>query len=132
MSTEHNKQLVRRLYEDCFNTGNLDLLPELLAADFLGSRGERGPAEFAQTVKGLRAGFPDVYFEIEDLIAEDDRVAARWLFRATHLGSFAGVAATGRRVTQTANVIYEVREGKLSRAWLQADRLGLLQQIGGA
>jgi predicted ester cyclase len=126
---EHNKALVRRLYEECLTTGNLTLLPELLSPDFTGNRGEKGPAEFAATVNTLRAGFPDVVFVVEDLIAEGDRVAARWSFTATHAGPFAGQPASHRRVTQTANVIYQVMDGKLSRAWLQADRLGLLEQI---
>ncbi|MFD2270741.1 ester cyclase [Undibacterium arcticum] len=125
-----NKLLVRRLYEDCINPGNLDLLTELIADDFIGSRGEKGPSEFANTIAALRNGFPDVQFEVEDLIAEGDRVAARWKFQATHSGPFAGVAASQVQVTQTANVIYQIRDGKITRAWLQVDRLGLLQQIG--
>jgi steroid delta-isomerase-like uncharacterized protein len=132
MSTEHGKQLVRRLYEDCMNTGRLELLEELLTPDFAGSRGEKGPAEFSATVANLRQAFPDVHFVLEDVFAEGDRVAARWFFTGTHQGPFAGVVPSQRTVRQTANVIYQVRDGKLAQAWLQADRLGLLQQIGGA
>ncbi len=126
---DKNKALVRRLYEDCFNTGNLVVLHELLGEDFIGSRGEKGPAEFAATLATLRKGFPDVHFVVEDLFAEGDRVAARWSFRATHQGPFAGVAASHAPVTQTAIAIYRVSDGKLRQAWLQADRLGLLQQL---
>ena len=127
---DSNKQLVRRLYEDCLNTGKTELLTELLADDFIGSRGEKGPAEFAHTVAMLRDGFPDLKFQVEDLIAEDDRVAARWSMQATHTGPFVGFAASGKPVTQTAIVIYRVRDGKITRAWLQSDRLGVMQQIG--
>ncbi|MES2070112.1 MAG: ester cyclase [Pseudomonadota bacterium] len=128
---DKNKLLVRRLYEECFNTGKLELLHELLGEDFIGSRGERGPAEFAATLAGLYQGFPDVRFTVEDLFAEGDRVAVRWSFQASHRGPFAGVAASHAQVAQTGIAIYLVRDGKLRQAWLQADRLGLLQQIGG-
>ena len=127
---ENNKLLVRRLYEDCINPGKVELLAQLLADDFVGSRGEKGPSEFANTIVALRKGFPDIRFELEDLIAEGDRVAVRWKFQATHMGAFVGVPPSRKQVTQTAIVIYQVREGKLIQAWLQADRLGLLQQIG--
>ncbi|WP_035051647.1 ester cyclase [Andreprevotia chitinilytica] len=131
IATTQEQQLVRRLYEDCFNTGNLALLPELLTDDFVGGRGEQGPAEFAKTVETLRTGFPDVRFELDDVIAEGDRVAVRWTFHATHAGPFAGVQASHKQVTQNGIAIYRIRDGKLAQAWLQIDRLGMLQQIGG-
>lgn len=127
---EQNKQLVRRLYEDCFNPGNLELVAQLLADDFVGSRGERGPSEFTNAIVALRKGFPDIHFEIEDLIAEGDQVVVRWKFQATHTGPFAGIAPSRKQVLQTALVMYKFRDGKITHAWQQVDRLGLLQQIG--
>jgi steroid delta-isomerase-like uncharacterized protein len=125
-----NKQVIRKLYNEGFNTGDVDLMKALVADDFQGSRGEKGPDEFVASIASLRKGFPDVRFTIEDLIAEEDRVAVRWRFEATHSGPFAGTPATGKAVTQTANVIYQLRDGRITRAWQQVDRLGLLQQIG--
>lgn len=130
-SNDENKSLVRRLYEECINTGDLDLLGELIADDFIVSPGEKGLVEFAQSIGAVRSGFPDVQFEIDDLFAEGDRVAVRWTFHATHSGDFAGLKESNARVTQTGNVIYQIGHGKITRAWLQVDRLGLLQQIGG-
>ncbi|MFZ6768218.1 ester cyclase [Undibacterium sp. Di26W] len=127
---EQNKQLIRRLYEDCFNTGNLDLANELVSADFSSNRGERGQAEFAANISGLRKAFPNVHFVIEDLFGEADRIAVRWSFTAIHHGPFAGVPATGKAVTQHGNVIYQISNGRISHAWVQIDRLGLMQQIG--
>lgn len=127
MSDHH--ALIRALYEEGFNQGRLELLERLCASDFLASPGDKGLAAFAQGVAALRAGFPDVRFEIEDLFGTGDRVAVRWRFEATHAGPFQGHAATGRPVTQTANVIYQFKDGKIWRAWIQVDRLGLLQQI---
>ena len=125
-----NKQLVERLYRDCINTGRLELTEELISQDFVGSRGEKGPAEFAQTIAIVRKGFPDVRFIVEDLVAEGDRVAARWKMEGMHLAPFAGLPASQKRVTQTAIVIYQIKDAKIVRAWLQADSLGLMQQIG--
>ena len=134
MSTTHlienNKLLVRRLYEDCINRGRPELLAQLIAEEFMASPGEKGASEFANGIAAVRKGFPDVRFEIEDLVAEGDRVAVRWTFRGTHGGPFAGTAASQASVTQTANVIFQISDGKISRAWVQVDRLGLLQQIG--
>jgi steroid delta-isomerase-like uncharacterized protein len=129
---EENKRLIRRLYEECINPGSLRLLDELISSDFVASPGEKGAAEFADSIAAVRRGFPDVIFEINDLIAEGDRVAVRWTFHGTHRGTFASVPASEAKVTQTANVIYQVGRGKITRAWMQVDRLGLLQQIGGA
>ena len=129
-TVELNKELVRTLYEDCINTRELDRLADLIAPDFVGARGERGPREFRATIETVLTGFPGVRFEIHDLIGEDDKVAARWTFRATHRGRFAGLPPSHADVTQEGNVFYQLREGKIVRAWLQADRLGVLQQIG--
>ncbi|HTD04460.1 ester cyclase [Undibacterium sp.] len=129
---DKNKMLVRRLYEDCFNTGNLEVLAELLARDFTGGQGEKGSTGFGAIIAGLRRGFPDAHFTLEDMFAEDDRVAVRWSLTATHKGPFAGVAASHKAVAQTAIAIYRIVDGKIHQAWLQADRLGLRQQIGGA
>jgi predicted ester cyclase len=126
--SEH-QDAIRQLYEQGFNQGRLDLLERLCAPDFAAQPGNKDWAAFAQGVAAVRTGFPDVRFEIEDLFGQDDRVAVRWRFEATHAGPFQGHAATGRRVTQTANVIYQFKAGKIWRAWLQVDRLGLLQQI---
>ena len=131
MSTvDTNKALVRALYEDCINGRDLDRLDTLIGADFVGARGERGPREFRATIEAVLTGFPGVRFEVHDLFGEDDRVAARWTFRAVHGGRFAGLPPSRAEVTQEGNVIYQIRDGRIVRAWLQADRLGVLQQIG--
>jgi predicted ester cyclase len=129
-TVDMNKALVRALYEDCINGRDLDRLDTLVGADFVGARGERGPREFRATIEAVLTGFPGVRFDVHDLIGEEDRVAARWTFRAVHGGRFAGIKPSLAEVTQEGNVIYQIRDGQIVRAWLQADRLGVLQQIG--
>lgn len=125
-----NNELVRSLYEDCLNPRALERLPEVLHEDFIGAGGERGAAGFRLTVERMVAAFPDLIFVIEDLFGDGDRVCVRWRFDAVHMGEFVGLAPTKKPVTQYGIAIYQVRDGKLSQAWLQVDRLGVLQQIG--
>lgn len=130
-AVELHKQLVRQLYETCINQGKSELLHELLAEGFVDGNGELSPTEFGNSIIRIRNAFPDVRFEVEDLIAEGERVVARWRFQATHLGAFLGVPPSGQRLTQVGIDIYQCRNGQISRAWTQLDRLGVLQQIGG-
>ena len=125
-----NKEIARKIYEEAINAGRLELLDSFFADEYEGPDGTRGPAAFRATVAGLRTGFPDIRFTVEDLIAEGDRVAVRWSWQATHDGPFRGNAPTHKRVTNTGIVIYQFRDGKVIKNWLETDRLGALQQIG--
>jgi predicted ester cyclase len=90
VSAEENKALVRREQQELWNhTGNLDAAQELFAAE---------EAEAArQEAADYRRGFPDVANTIEDLIAEGDKVVARWRSRATHQGGYMGIPRLARR-----------------------------------
>ncbi len=127
---EGNKAVVRRIYEDCLNTGRLELLDQFIAEDYEGPDGRKGPAVFGQVIGELRRAFPDIRWTVEDLFAEGDRVAIRWTWRGTQKGAFRGFPASGRQVNDSAVAIYQLRDGKAVRVWIQTDRLGFLQQIG--
>jgi predicted ester cyclase len=129
-TSARNKQRIKKLYEDCINPGRLELLTELVSPDYVGLNGERGPAGFREVVEGLRAGFPDIHFTIEDLIAEEDRVAVRWRWTGAHRGTFRGIPPSQKHVTNTAIAIYRLRADGIVGAWLESDRLGVLQQVG--
>jgi steroid delta-isomerase-like uncharacterized protein len=89
---------------------------------------------FAATLGALREGFPDIRYSIADLIAEGDRVTARWQWQGTHSGVFRGPAGTfpptGKSISNDGIGIFQVEHGKVKRAWLITDRLGFLQEIG--
>lgn len=127
---EKNKQTVRSVYEDYINRKRLDRLPELVSADYVGPEGERGPSGFAATVESIRRGVPDIQFGVEDVIAEGNKVTIRWKWSGKHTGTLRGFAPSNRQVENTGIAIYELTDGKIARAWLQTDRLGILQQIG--
>lgn len=126
---EQNKKLVRKLYEECINSGKMEMLADLVATDYSGD-GINGIAGFANNIELLRKGFPDIHFTVEDLIAEGDRVTARWQWKGTHDGIFRVYPATHKQVTNDGIVIYQIRDNKIIHSWLQTDRLGALQQIG--
>ena len=122
--------LVKGLYEDCLNPRRLDRLPDYLSDSFIGANGEQGPLGFRKTVERMVVAFPDLQFEIKDVFAGGNKVCVRWRFEAVHRGPLSGIAPTGKNAVQEGIGIYEAADGALTRAWLQVDRLGVLQQIG--
>jgi predicted ester cyclase len=125
-----NKHVIIALYEECINTGALDRLDALVAPDYVGPQGERGPGGFRDTIERLRAGVPDIHFTLDEVLAEGDGVAVRWTWRGTQSGPFREFAPSHKAVTTAGIALYHLRHGKIVSAALQADRLGVLQQIG--
>ena len=116
MSIEENKKLVRRYCEEVFDQGNVDLIDEFLAPD--PSYGPDYLENFKRELAKSRAALSDVSFDIEDMIAEDDKVVVRGTYSAIHdRGEWLGMAPTGDRVTETVIDIYRVKGGKIVEAW---------------
>ena len=132
--SEENKAIVRRVYEQVWSKGNLDVVDELCAADFVlhdpAQPGIRGPEGYKQIVTGNRTAFPDLQITVEDQLAEGDKVATRWTTTGTHQGEFAGIPATGKRGGVTGTTIARVVGGKIVEERSNWDTLGLLQQLG--
>ena len=134
MSTEENKAVVRRFYEEC-NKGNMAALEELYAAPNYVWHGtgvfrDMDLAGSKQLWAAWWTAFPDLHYTVEDLIAEGDKVVARQTFRGTHQGEIMGVPATGKVVTWTAIIISRFAGGKFVDDWENLDLLGLMQQLG--
>jgi predicted ester cyclase len=121
MGTEASKDLIRTMIEQVFNAGRTDQLPEFFADGML--------AEAAGLQQMLATAFPDLRVRIEDLIAEDDKVAARLTFAGTHQGPFRDFAPTGRPVSFGAIRVYQLTDGKVTASWAHQDSLGLVQQL---
>ncbi len=133
MSTEDNKALVRRFYEEVFNKRNLALVDQLCTTNHVFHNPPttlHGREEFKQYLSLYITAFPDARFTVEDEIAEGDRVASRYTFRGTHQGELMGIPPTGKQVTVTGIIINRIVNGKSEEGWLNFDALGLLQQIG--
>ena len=135
MSTEENKALARRVLEEMFNKGNLDAADELLASDYVDHdpampEDIRGPEGFKQYVGAFRSAFSDLHVEIEDQIAEEDKVVTRWTGTGTHNGEFVGIVPTGNRVTLPGMEIVRISGGKLAEGWEGYDSMNLMRQLG--
>jgi len=135
MSLAANKELVRRLYEEAFNNGDLDLVDELVANDVVTHNpiildAPTGPDSIRGGLEMIRKAFPDFHVEVEDLIAEGDRVAAFLTMSGTNEGDYRRGGATGKRGTMRAFFIWRVADGRLAESWGLADRFGFLQELG--
>jgi steroid delta-isomerase-like uncharacterized protein len=135
MSTEQNKAMDRRVYEEVWNGGNLAVIDELVAANYVDHDQEppgalEGVEGLKQSVTMYRSAFPDVHFTIEDQIAEGDLLVTRWTARGTHQGPLMGIPPTGKQVMVTGISITRVASGKVVEGWTNFDALGLLQQLG--
>jgi steroid delta-isomerase-like uncharacterized protein len=128
--SDQNKSIIRKLYEQILNTGRWELLDPIIAEDFIGVNNQKGPTAFAATVKGLRQGFPDIQWTVEDMVAEGDKVVVRWSWQGTHSNTFMGFQPTHKSLNNHAIAIYQFRENQIIHAWLESDRVGFLQQVG--
>ena len=134
MSVEENKTIELRFFEEVVNKGNLAVLDEIVAPDFV-SHG--GPPELPPGREGYKqffatahSAFPDFHSTLEDMIAEGDKVVERFTARGTHRGEWMGIPPTGKQMTVTGIGIHRISDGKIVEDWTSMDMLGALQQIG--
>ena len=134
MSTERNRAVVRRYFDDVINGGNPASAAELFAPDYtlyFAANPPIGLADLEGFATAFRGAFPDFRDEIAEIIAEDDRVAARGVSRGTHGGDFMGVPASGKEVAVNWISLFRMTpEGQIQEARVAFDQLSLMQQIG--
>jgi len=133
--SDENKALARRVAEEIFNNGDLEVADELYASDYVlhdPSLPEdlHGPEGIKQYAAMNLGAFPDARVTIEDQVAEGDRVASRWTATGTHTGELMGIPPTGNRVTITGVTINRIVGGRIAEDWYQGDDLGMLRQLG--
>ncbi len=130
----------RRMLEEGFNEGKLDLTEQLVSPDAVNHdpseparmRALRGPEVFKRTVTMYRTAFPDVRMIVDDVIAADDKVVLRWHSDGTHRRDLEGLAPTAARVSVTGISIDRWKDGKVVESWSEWDNLGLARQLGAA
>ena len=118
---EANKALVRRIYEEMWNQANLAAAREIFASS-------QGVEKY---VTGFLAAFPDMQHTVEDLIAEGDRVAARFTARGTHRGSWEGFAPTGKAIHYTGVTLARIEQGKIAEHFTWWERRELEVKLKG-
>ena len=127
--SEHNKSVVRRYIEEVINDssleGNMAVVDELYVP-------ERAAAikQFHADHGGNTGPFPDGVEEIKDLIAEGNKVMARWIFRATHQGEFCGIPATGKQIEVTGYSTYYFENGRIAWDTMSIGWLEGIEQLG--
>jgi steroid delta-isomerase-like uncharacterized protein len=132
--SEDNKAVSRRFFE-CFASGELDGLDEIVAADAVNHdpydpHSQEGLEGAKKTISMYREAFPDLRFEIGDQIAEGDRVVTRWTGTGTMKGELMGLEPNGKESTVTGIAIDRIENGKIVESWGNWDTLGLMQNIG--
>lgn len=134
MSAEESKALVRRFYEE-IDRGNIAAMDELVAADYV----DHSPPPFPGLgggLEGLKQAFRIFWeatpgrHEIEDQVAEGDKVVTRLTVSGKHEGDLPGIPRTGAELQMTATVVHRIENGKLAEKWSNKDDLGFLQQLG--
>ena len=129
-----NKAILRRFFEEMFNTGDLSVADEIVAPSYINHNAVPGETPGREGLKAfvslLRTAFSDFHITVKDQIAEGDKVVTRFSVRGTHQAEFAGVPASGRSITVTAVNVHRVSGGQIQEAWLNWDALGMMQQLG--
>jgi steroid delta-isomerase-like uncharacterized protein len=135
MSSEQDKALFGRFIEEIFNRGNIKVVEEILAPDFVEHEqlppgvpaGREGVKVLASA---LRSAFPDFKATIEDTIAEGGKVVVHMTWSGTQKGEFMGMPPTGKRVSFGVIDIVRIAGGKLVEHWGLMDSMLMMQQLG--
>jgi steroid delta-isomerase-like uncharacterized protein len=129
-----NAAVLDRIDEEAFNRGDVDVLDELVADDFVEHDPMPGTSPDREGLKamilGLHAAFPDFHAEVEDRIVAGDKVVERWSCTGTHEGEFMGIPPTNRHVEIHGMDISRLADGRLVEHWTQIDMMSMLQQLG--
>jgi len=136
MSAE-NKALMRRWFEEVWNKGRAEAIPEMFAAEGIAhglsddpANPLRGPAGFLPFHTQFREAFPNIEVVVEDQLAEDDLVTTRCSVRGKHTGDSLGFAATQSPVEFTGITITRIKDGKIVEAWNNFDFMKMYRQLG--
>jgi steroid delta-isomerase-like uncharacterized protein len=134
MSTEQNKAIIRRWIEEGWNKGNLAVIDQVYAPDYLQHEPAPETVSSSEALKHYvgvyQAAFPDLNLSIEDLIAEGDKVVWRFKSSGHNNGPFMGMPATGKPGSITGIVIFRLENNRIVEGWVNIDALGLMQQLG--
>jgi steroid delta-isomerase-like uncharacterized protein len=133
-TTEETKALFRKFYEELFNRKNLGVFEQMTTPNPTDNGlppgfppGREGSKQF---VGMYFSAFPDLQINIEDLVAEGDKVVGRVSYRGTHKGELMGIPATGKVTSVSAMEILRFEGDKIAEHWSVVDQLGMMQQLG--
>lgn len=133
--SENNRRLVRRALEEVYVNGDLEVADELVHSNFVDHEPSHpdlptGPASVKQTVQSLQSAFGELRFDVEDEVAEADKVVQRVTMSGRHTGPLMGREPTGAAFAVRHISIWRIEDGKIAEHWGSRDDLGLLGQLG--
>lgn len=133
MSAQANTEAQKK-FGEAINTGNLDLLHDLVSSDSVdhdpAPGQEKGPAGYIKFFTMMRSAFPDLKIQVETLLANEDKVAFAYTITGTHQGTFMTVEPTGKTIKARGMQISKFENGKMTERWGSSDELGILKQLG--
>src|ERR687889_1768339 len=123
MSAEYNKALVRRYFAEAWSKGNVAAVDEFMAANYVEYPTTSGvlppgPEGLKEAITTYHTAFPDLKATLDDILAEGEMVAYRWILRGTHLGEWLGIPPTGNHFTASGISVYRIAEGKVVEGWI--------------
>ena len=132
--TNANKKIIQRLYKEILEDWNMPLADELVADQFTSHDWPKGSPSGPEAFRNyysnvIRSVVPDARYEVDDMIAEGDKVVVRWRLLGTHKGNFLDISPTGRWVTLKGIAIYRLEDSKVTERWVVTDLHGLLQKL---
>ncbi|WP_315815169.1 ester cyclase [Paraflavitalea speifideaquila] len=127
---EQNKATIQGMYEQALNTHRFELLGEYVAPEYTGPGGLKGAAGFGDPLRPLIIAFPDFHWQLDELVAEGDKVMIRWTVTGTHLGPLNGLAGTGKKVRSAGMGVFGMKDGKVTNGQVLTDRLGFCKSWG--
>jgi steroid delta-isomerase-like uncharacterized protein len=134
MSTQDNKVIAHRIFEEVGSQGNFAVIDEAISPNFVYRTSAfpefHGPGGFKEFFTEHRKTFPDLHYTVEDVVAEGDKVVARWTASGTHTGDMMGIAPTGKLVKAPGITIFRFAHGHIVEGRTVWDALALLQQLG--
>ncbi len=134
MSESENIAVLARFVEEVINQGHLEVCDQIVEENFIELDPLPGQTQGRQGLKDviamMRAGFPNIHWVSEEIIASEDKVVTRFTWTGTHRGPFMGIPATNRGVTVKGVVIDRLAAGKMSDSRILMDTFSMLQQLG--
>lgn len=131
---EKNADAIKRFYEEVVNKGNIQLIDELVAEEFVDHEELPGMAQGREGLKQFftmfRTAFPDLHFQINDMAAKGDKVWAYITIHGTHKGQFMDLAATEKKIEVTGFDLVRFVDGKAVEHWGVTDSMTMMQQLG--
>ena len=130
---EDNIKMYINVWDEILNKGNIDMIDTYFAEDYVNktvTSSVNGKAEAKDYFGAFIAGFSDINFVVDEIFGVDDRLIKRWTFNGTHSGEFAGIPATGNKITLKGVSVSRIVDGKISEELDFMDDLGFMQQLG--